>query len=217
MQQVSSSSETMCLTAAYRLLLCRDVHSCVCSQNQLAGSCSCRQLCRRITATCMLCFLPVPPAGHPLGKAMRASLITPLMAASAAATGAAKAAGGQTAAGAATAPEPPGAAAAAGGGGTSDSTTYSRACVQLLLAVCGEASSSSLPQASSSTVQSSELAQQWECGKVADALGLVCRLQPHVLLACRQGGEDTTHARLHLLYHISCHMPHAWEGIVAAC
>jgi hypothetical protein len=61
--------------------------------------------------------------------------------------------------------------------------------VQLLLAICGGASSSLGPQASSSSEQSNEFAQQWEGGKVSDALGLACRLQPHVLLGCQDGGE----------------------------
>jgi len=100
-------------------------------------------------------------SGHPLSKALQATLIMPLMAA----------------------------AAAAGSGSSSSSgsgsAAYPGACVQLLHAVCGCVSKQ--PQTAAAGPELFN--RQQDSSRVSESLALACRLQPHMLAACRAAGE----------------------------
>lgn len=109
-----------------------------------------------------MCIRYCCAAGTRLSKALQAKLVAPLMSA----------------------------AAAAAMPGLHAPGAYDSACVQLLHTVCGGSCNSTNGVQQTRGTAAAGSAPQWDSAKVAESLALACRLQPHVLRACRIAGPS---------------------------
>lgn len=78
------------------------------------------------------------------------------------------------------------AAAATGQDNSTEQSAYITACQQLLLAACGHGSQTAGAATGSSCSSMSS-------SQMSEALALICRLQPHMLLATQHSGGLTVH------------------------